>query len=173
MDVPNNTLLPNIWPNTLVTLGAVLAVGAAIIAWVVMARTRLGFEIRAVGLNPNAARMNGMSISRVAIVSFTLGGAFAGLAGAIFILGINGALPSGFNSSNFGYLGIAVALVARLSPAWIVPSGFLFAVLLEGSSGLQAQTGLSITVGQILMAVFVLLLLGFRLVRFTYPEAVR
>jgi simple sugar transport system permease protein len=173
MNVPNNTLLPNIWPNTLVTLGAVLAVGAAIIAWVVMARTRLGFEIRAVGLNPNTARMNGMSVRRVAIVSFTLGGAFAGLAGAIFILGINGALPAGFNGSNFGYLGIAVALVARLSPAWIVPSGFLFAVLLEGSSGLQAQTGLSITVGQILMAVFVLLLLGFRLIRFTYPEAVR
>jgi simple sugar transport system permease protein len=173
MNVPNNTLLPNIWPNTLVTLGAVLAFCAAVIAWVVMSRTRLGFEIRAVGLNPNAARMNGMSIGRVAIVSFTLGGAFAGLAGAIFILGINGALPAGFNGSNFGYLGIAVALVARLSPAWILPSGFLFAALIEGSNGLQATTGLSITVGQILMAVFVLLLLGFRLIRFTYPEAAR
>jgi simple sugar transport system permease protein len=173
MNVPNNTLLPNIWPNTLVTLGAAFAFCAAVIAWVVMSRTRLGFEIRAVGLNPNAARMNGMSIGRVAIVSFTLGGAFAGLAGAIFILGINGALPAGFNGSNFGYLGIAVALVARLSPAWILPSGFLFAALIEGSNGLQATTGLSITVGQILMAVFVLLLLGFRLIRFTYPEAAR
>jgi general nucleoside transport system permease protein len=173
MNVPNNTLLPNIWPNTLVTLGCALAVCAAMIAWLLMARTRLGFEIRAVGLNPNAAQMSGMSTTRVAIASFTLGGTFAGLAGAIFILGINGALPAGFNGSNFGYLGIAVALVARLSPAWIVPSGFLFAALLEGSNGLQAQTGLSITVGQILMAVFVVLLLAFRLIRFTYPEAVR
>ncbi len=172
-NVPGKSLLPNIWPNTLVTVGALLAIGAAVVAWVIMTRTRLGFEIRAVGLNPNAARMNGMSIRRVAILSFTLGGAFAGLAGAIFILGINGALPLGFNGSNFGYLGIAVALVARLSPAWIVPSGFLFAALLEGSNGLQAQTGLSITVGQLLMALFVILLLAFRVVRFRYPEASR
>lgn len=172
-DVPLEALLPNIWSGTLVTLGAVLAVVAAAVAWVVMARTRLGFEIRAIGLNANAARMSGMSISRVAIVTFLLGGAFAGLAGGIFILGINGALPAGFNLSNFGYLGIAVALVARLSPSWIVPSAFLFAALRVGSDGLQAQTGLSTTVGQILMALFVVLLLAFRLIRLTYPEAAK
>ena len=172
-DVPVGALLPNIWPGTLVTLGAVLAVVAAAIAWVIMSRTRLGFEIRAIGLNANAARMNGMSISRVAIVTFMLGGAFAGLAGSIFILGINGALPAGFSLSNFGYLGVAVALVARLNPAWIVPSAVLFAALRVGSDGLQAQTGLSTTVGQILMATFVVLLLAFRLIRLTYPEAAK
>jgi simple sugar transport system permease protein len=172
-DVPLNTLLPNIWSGTLVTLGAVLAVVAAAVAWVIMSRTRLGFEIRAIGLNANAAQMSGMSLRRVAVVTFSLGGAFAGLAGAIFILGINGALPAGFNLSNFGYLGIAVALVARLSPAWIVPSAFLFAALRVGSDGLQAQTGLSTTVGQILMALFVVLLLAFRLIRLTYPEAAK
>jgi ABC-type uncharacterized transport system permease subunit len=172
-DVPLAALLPNIWPGTLVTLGAVLAVVAAAIAWVIMSRTRLGFEIRAIGLNANAARMNGMSISRVAIVTFMLGCGFAGLAGSIFILGINGALPAGFNLSNFGYLGVAVALVARLNPAWIVPSAVLFAALRVGSDGLQAQTGLSTTVGQILMATFVVLLLAFRLIRLTYPEAAK
>jgi simple sugar transport system permease protein len=172
-DVAVGALLPNIWPGTLVTLGAVLAIVAAALAWVIMARTRLGFEIRAIGLNANAARMNGMSIARVAIATFTLGGAFAGLAGGIFILGVNGALPAGFNLSNFGYLGIAVALVARLSPAWIVPSALLFAGLRVGSDGLQAQTGLSTTVGQILMALLVVLLLAFRLIRLTYPEAAK
>lgn len=172
-DVPLNVLLPNIWTGTLVTLGAVLAVVAAGLAWVIMSRTRLGFEIKAIGLNANASRMNGMSFGRVAISTFSLGGAFAGLAGGIFILGINGALPAGFNLSNFGYLGIAVALVARLSPGWIIPSAFLFAALRVGSDGLQAQTGLSTTVGQILMALFVVLLLGFRLIRLTYPEAVK
>ena len=133
--------MPNIWEGTLVTWGAPLALLAAVVAWVVMTRTRLGFEIRAVGLNPNAARMNGMSVAKVAIVTFMLGGAFAGLGGAIFILGINGALPAGFTTSNFGYIGIAVALVARLSPAWIVPSAILFAALRVGSDGLQATTG--------------------------------
>ncbi len=172
-DVPFEALLPNIWTGTLVTLGAVFAVVAAIVAWVVMARTKLGFEIRAIGLNANAARMSGMSISRVAVTTFLLAGGFAGLAGGIFILGINGALPAGFNLSNFGYLGIAVALVARLNPLWVIPSAFLFAALRVGSDGLQATTGLSTTVGQILMALFVVLLLGFRLIRLTYPEAAK
>lgn len=172
-DIPFQALLPNIWTGTLVTLGAVFAVVAALVAWVIMARTRLGFEIRAIGLNANAARMNGMSIGRVAVVTFVLAGGFAGLAGGIFILGINGALPAGFNLSNFGYLGIAVALVARLNPLWVIPSAFLFAALRVGSDGLQATTGLSTTVGQILMALFVVLLLGFRLIRLTYPEAAK
>ena len=171
--VPDHFLLPNIWPNTLATWGIPLAVLAALIAWVIMNRTKFGFETKAVGLNPDTARMNGMSVGKVAITTFTLGGAFAGLAGAIFILGINAALPAGFPLNNFGYLGIAVALVARLSPTWIIPSAVLFAGLRVGSDGLQASTGLSTTVGQILVGVFVVLLLGFRLVRFSYPEISR
>ena len=170
MSVPANTLMPNIWSGTLVTWGLPLALIAAILAWAVMSRTKLGFEIRAVGLNPQTARMNGMSVGKVAIVTFALGVAFAGLAGSIFILGINGALPAGFPLNNFGYLGIAVALVARLSPLWIIPSAVLFAGLRVGSDGLQASTGLSTTVGQILVALFVILLLAFRLIRFSYPE---
>jgi general nucleoside transport system permease protein len=172
-NVPGNTLMPNIWHGTLVTVGAPLALVAVVVAWVILARTRQGFEISAIGLNPNASRMNGMSTRKVAIVTFALGGAFAGLAGAVFILGINGALPAGFSGSNFGYLGIAVALVARLNPAWVVPSAFLFAALRVGSDGLQASTGLSDTVGQILIAVFVVLMLAFRLIRLVYPEAAR
>jgi len=171
--VPDGAVMPNIWEGTLVTWGAPLAVVAALVAWIVMSRTKLGFEVRAVGLNPNAARMNGMSVGKVAVVTFMLGGAFAGLAGAIFLLGINSALPAGFSLNNFGYLGIAVALVARLNPAWVLPSAVLFAALRVGSDGLQATTGLSTTVGQILVGVFVILLLGFRLIRFSYPEAAR
>jgi ABC-type uncharacterized transport system permease subunit len=56
---------------------------------------------------------------------------------------------------------------------WILPSAFLFAALRVGSDGLQATTGLSTTVGQILMALLVVLLLGFRLIRLTYPEAAK
>lgn len=168
--VPIDFLLPNVWTGTLVTVGAPLAAGAAVVAWILMSRTPLGFQIRAVGLNPNAARINGMSTGRVAALSFTIGGAFGGLAGAIAVLGINGALISGF-SANFGFIGIAVALVARLNPAWILPSAFLFAALRTGSNGLQAQTGISTTVGEILVTTFVVLLLAFRVIRLRYAEA--
>jgi general nucleoside transport system permease protein len=168
--LPKHALLPTVWTGTLVTAGAPLALGAVVVAWVIMARTRLGFEIRAIGLNSQAARMNGMRVGRVAVYAFAIGGAFAGLAGGINVLGMNGALVSGF-SGNFGYLGIAVALVARLDPAWIIPSAFLFAILRVGSNGLQVQTGLSPDVGEILVATFVILLLVFRVIRLRYSEA--
>jgi ABC-type uncharacterized transport system permease subunit len=168
--IPFTFELPNIWTGTLVTVGAPIAAGAAVLAWIVMSRTPLGFQIRAVGLNANAARMNGMSTGRVAVLAFTMGGAFGGLAGGIAVMGINGALISGF-SANFGFIGIAVALVARLSPIWILPSAFLFAALRTGSNGLQATTGISTSMGEVLVATFVILLLAFRVIRMQYAEA--
>ena len=168
--VPHNSTLPNIWQGTLVTAGAPLALGAVLLGWLIMSRTALGFEIRAVGLNPRTAHLNGMRVGRVTILVFLIGGAFAGLAGGIAVLGMNDSLVTGF-SANFGFMGIAVALVARLSPIWIVPSAFLFAILRVGSNGLQVDTGLSNSVAEILVAVFVLLLLGFRVIRIRYAEA--
>jgi simple sugar transport system permease protein len=168
--LPADAIFPTIWTGTLVTAGAPLALAAVIVAWVIMRRSGLGFQIRAIGLNARAAQMNGMRVGRVAVLSFAIGGAFAGLAGGINVLGMNGALVSGF-SGNFGYLGIAVALVARLDPTWIIPSAVLFAVLRVGSNGLQVQTGLSPDVGEILVATFVILLLVFRVIRLHYAEA--
>jgi simple sugar transport system permease protein len=169
-NVPAGALMGNIWTGTLVTSGVIWAVAAVAIAWLVMARMTAGFEIRATGLNRRAAQMNGIRTGRVTIVSFCLGGAFAGLAGAIAVLGINGALVSNFSGS-FGYLGIAVALVARLSPAWIIPSAFFFAALRVGSNGLQVETGLSPSVGEALVATVVLLLLATKVIRLYYAEA--
>lgn len=167
--VPDSAELPNIWSGTLVTAGAPVAAGAVVVAWLIMSRTTLGFTIRAIGLNPNAARMNGMRVGRAGLLAFVMGGAFAGLAGGINVLGMNSALISGF-SGNFGFLGIAVALVARLSPVWILPSAFFFAALRVGSNGLQVETGLSTSIGEIVVATFILLLLTFRVIRLRYPE---
>jgi simple sugar transport system permease protein len=83
---------------------------------------------------------------------------------------MNGSLVDHF-SANFGFLGIAVALVARLSPIWILPSAFFFAVLRVGSNALQVETQLSPTVGEILAGTFVLLLLMFRVIQLRYTEA--
>jgi simple sugar transport system permease protein len=83
---------------------------------------------------------------------------------------MNSALITGF-SGNFGFLGIAVALVARLSAAWIIPSAFFFAVLRVGSNGLQVETGLSSSVGEVLVATFIFLLLNFHVIRLRYAEA--
>lgn len=169
-DVPPSAILPDIWGGTLVTLGAPIAVVAVGAAWFVMARMKLGFEIRAIGLNAQAARMSGVALTRGAVMAFLLGGAFAGLAGAINVIGVNGALISQF-SRNFGYLGIAVALVARLDPRWIIPSAVFFSILRVGTNSLPATTGLDPGIGEMLVATFVVLLLATRVIRLRYAEA--
>ncbi len=170
-NIPPAASLPVIWSGASIDVGAPIAAVAVAIAWFLMKRTRAGFEIRAAGLNPRAARMNGIRIKRVAAFTFATGGAFAGVAGAIQVAGIAGTLSSNFSAS-YGFIGIAVALIARLNPAWIIPSGFFFAALTVGSNALQADTGLAPDFGQVLVGVFVILLLGLHVIRLRYAEAV-
>lgn len=169
-DLPVDALLPTLSQSTQVTLGAILAAGAVGIAWIVMARGTLGFQIRAAGLNERAAAMNGVPVARIQVLSFMIGGAAAGLAGAILVAGLYGGLIAG-SAAGFGFLGIAVALVARLSPAGIIPAAVLFAALHVGGNALQAKAGISSAVGDVLVGVFVVALLGFGVIRLRYPEA--
>jgi simple sugar transport system permease protein len=169
--VAANATLPLLLPGTLVNLGVVIALVATVIAWVVMTRTPLGFSIQAVGANARASRLAGIKIGRVTVACFALAGAFAGLAGAIVVQGISRALVADFSGS-FGFIGIAVALLARLKPAWILPSALFFAIMRVGSNSLQASTGLSPTIGEVLVATFVVLLMVMGVIRLRYAEAV-
>jgi simple sugar transport system permease protein len=162
--IPANTMLPMLWREGAVTIGPLIAVGAVALGWLLMARTRLGFTIRAAGFNPRAARLNGVDAGRIAISTFAIGGAAAGLAGGIVIAGMNYALVSDF-SPEYGFLGIAVALIARLEPLWLLPSAWAFAMLRVGSNGLEVDLGLSAALGDVLVATFILSLLFFGLVR--------
>jgi general nucleoside transport system permease protein len=165
-DVPGNARLPIFWEGGDVNVGTILAVVAVFVAWVVMSRTSLGFSIRATGFNPNSSRMNGIDPKRITMASFAFGGAFAGLAGCILVTGVSSALITGF-SSNYGFLGIAVALLARLNPALIIPAAFLFSILRVGSSSFQAEAGLDPAIGDVIVALFIILLIFFRLIRVT------
>ena len=160
---PDTVLLPTIWDAGLVTIGPIIAVLVAVALWFLMKYTPLGFKIRAVGLNPRTARLNGISGRRLALQTFVIGGAAAGLGGGIAVLG-QGALVSNF-SPQYGFLGIAVALLARLNPIWIIPAAFTFSVLRVGSNGLFVAEGLDPAVGDLLVATFIIALLLFGLVR--------
>lgn len=170
--VADNATLLRFLPGTLVDAGVFLALVAAGAAWVVMNRTAIGFSITALGANDRAARLAGIRTARVTVATFVLGGAFAGLAGAIAVLGIHHSLVSGF-SANFGFLGIAVALLARLNPAWVVPSALLLAIARVGSNGLQASTGLSPSIGEVLVAALIVLLMVTGVIRFRYTGELR
>jgi simple sugar transport system permease protein len=162
--IPPNTILPMIWQEGLVTIAPIVAVVAALAGWFLIRHTSLGFQIRAVGFNPRTARANGISSGHVAVWTFIIGGAVAGLAGGMVVSGVTNALVSNF-SPNYGFLGIAVALIARLEPLWLVPAAFVFAMLRVGSNGLEVDVGLSSAFGDVLVAVFIISLLFFGMVK--------
>ncbi len=166
-----NAELPRPIDGSLVDVGIIIAVATAVIAWFVMKHTRLGFSIRAIGANNPASRLSGIRTERVTVQTFLMAGAFAGLAGSLVVQGRDHSLLQDF-SANLGFLGIGVALVARLHPLWIIASASFFAILRVGSNSLQAGAGLSPVVGEIVIATFVILLMVTKVIKFRYPESV-
>lgn len=164
-----NTEFPRPFEGWLVDIGILLAVVAAVVAWFILSRTRLGFSVRAIGANARASRLAGIRTERVTVQTFLLAGAFAGLAGALIVQGRDHSLLQNF-SANFGFIGIGVALVARLHPLAVLGSAAFFAILRVGSNSLQAGAGLAPAVGEIIVATFVILLMVGKVIKFQYPE---
>jgi ABC-type uncharacterized transport system permease subunit len=118
---------------------SVLFIGIAIVAalWWFLFRTRAGFELRAVGLQPHAAEYGGVHVGRVWWTSMALAGAIAGVGGLNYVLGYKRYYEEGF-SAGAGFLGIAVALVGRNHPVGIVIAAVLFATLSQGGLAVNA-----------------------------------
>ncbi len=118
--------------------GFIFAVIMAILIYIILWRTTIGFRIRAVGLNRHASRYAGMNIKRTMVLSMTLSGAFAGLAGAVEILGLHHRMfePTAV-SAGYGFTGIVAALFGKLHPLGIIPSSILFGGLLVGGDKMQ------------------------------------
>jgi len=119
--------------------GFFIALLSVLAFWWIMERTRLGFSLRATGLNRDAAQASGINANRSAVVSMAVAGAFAGLAGAVVALGsFNfGRVLSGLD--NYGFSGIAVALVGNSTGMGIGLSGLLFGLLASGQPLMQSR----------------------------------
>jgi general nucleoside transport system permease protein len=116
-----------------------LALLVAILVWALMRRTVLGFEMRAVGQSESAARAAGIDPGRIRIIAMSLAGGLAGLVGVAEVLGNAGKFRVGF-SPEYGFMGIAVALLGRNNPAGVVAAALLFGALHKGSSELDLET---------------------------------
>src|SRR5208337_1829377 len=119
------------WPVTPFNLSFLLALAAAVGVWLLIWRTRLGYEIRTVGANPTAAIYGGISPARVTMVTTLLSGALAGGMATNVILGQEHRLILEF-TGGFGFVGIAVALMGRAHPVGIILAAILFGVLYQG-----------------------------------------
>lgn len=148
--------LPRILPSSRLHAGFVIAIGVALLAWWIERFTAPGFRLRAVGANPDAARIAGeIDVARTTTAAFLASGAVAGLAGAIELTGVTFALYENI-SPGYGYTGIAVALLARLDPLSVLASGTLFGALEAGASAMQRDAGVPSVVVSIVEAVIVL-----------------
>jgi simple sugar transport system permease protein len=129
------------WVPTRLHLGALIAVILAILVYILLWRTTLGYRIRAVGQNPNASRYAGINVKRYVVLSLLLSGAFAGLAGAIQVYGVNYRMITDGSASGFtgsaGFNGIVAALFGQLHPIWSIPASILFGALLVGANSMQ------------------------------------
>jgi simple sugar transport system permease protein len=116
-------------------IGLFIALGMALVFWVILNRTRTGFEVRAVGFNPEAARSAGISVGRNYVLVMAICGLFAGLAGSLDILGWQFRLATNsIQISDVGFIGIAVALLGRNTAIGTVFAALLFGALTTGTS---------------------------------------
>ena len=119
-------------------IGFFIALGALFVFWAILNRTTLGFEVRAVGFNPEAARYSGINVKKNYFLAMAISGAFAGLAGAIDMLGWEFHIAqSDILVSNVGFLGIAVALLGRNTAVGVGFAALLFGALSVGTSSRQ------------------------------------
>lgn len=132
-EIPRALRLPMLDAATDLHVGIFAALAAAVLTYLLIHRTTVGFELRAVGDNPVAAAYSGMSPSRSVITAMLLSGGLAGIAGCVELLGRLGSLSHGFTTMGYGYTAIAVAMLARLSPAGVVASALFFAALASGT----------------------------------------
>jgi general nucleoside transport system permease protein len=118
--------------------GIFIALFALVVYYVILNRTTLGFEVRAVGFNPEAARYGGISVAKNYFLALAISGAFAGLAGSVDLLGFKSAVSTGdFGTNLIAFTGIAVALLGRNKAVGIMLAALLFAALEVGTSTRQ------------------------------------
>lgn len=153
-------------PGTRLHVGVFVTLALAAALWVVFHRTRLGFALKAVGLNPRAAELIGrLSPERTLLGALLGSGALAGLAGAMEVSGVSYALFQNL-SPGYGFTAIAVALLARLDPLGVIASGVLFGALEAGAAAMQRDVGVpSVTVYVVEAVVIIVVLVADRLAR--------
>jgi general nucleoside transport system permease protein len=144
--------------------GFFLSLLVALLIWWLLERSTWGFEIRAVGANPEAARTAGMSVARVYITAMTVAGMLAGLAVAMQLLGRQDPLSDQIAGS-IGFDAITVALLGRATPLGTVLAGILFGALSSGGLAMQAAAGVPPEMSQVLQALIVLFVAAPALIR--------
>lgn len=156
--------LPRFLPPTRLHIGFLIALLVAVALYLLIFHTSIGYAIRAVGINPEAARYAGMSVERNVLLAMGISGGTAGLAGAIEVAGISFRLYQQI-SPGYGFEGIAVALLANNHPLGIILSGILFGALRSGSEVMQVTAHIPSVLVLCIQGLVILSVVAFETVR--------
>ena len=140
--------------------GFLLALVTSVVFWLVLYRMKLGYEIRAIGINPVAARFAGMRVSGTILKTALLSGGVAGVAGVCELTGLKGYLTLDI-SPGFGYTGIAVAMLALLHPLAVVPSAIFLSAIFVGTDSMSRALNVPSYLTDVLVACSILLVMIF------------
>jgi simple sugar transport system permease protein len=149
-------LLPR-WGD--IHLGALFALIAALVLFVMMARMLKGFELQVLGAAPRAGRFAGFSGPKAVMFCFLLSGALAGLAGASDVMGSSGQLQTPY-SPNYGFVAIIVAFLGRLNPLGVIIAGLLLALSFIGGESVQVSLGISDKIAKVFQGILLFFLLA-------------
>jgi simple sugar transport system permease protein len=147
--------------------GFVLSLLAAAVVWAILWKTTLGFEIRTVGTNSDAARYAGIHVGRTIVISMTLSGLLAGLAGAIEVTALNYRHELGF-SVGYGFDAIAIALLGKTHPLGVVLAALLFGAMRNGATRMQFLTQIPVDVISVIQALILLFVAADAIIRWIY-----
>jgi general nucleoside transport system permease protein len=147
--------------------GFILALLMAYAVWWMLWKTRLGFEIRTTGLNPDAAKYAGINVAKTIVLTMGISGGLAGLAGAIEVTALNHRHELGF-SVGYGFDAIAIALLGKNHPAGVVIASLLFAAMRNGATRMQFLTQIPVDVISIIQALILLFVAADAIVRYIY-----
>jgi len=165
--IAESARMPAIFDGLRVHWGFVLALLVAFFIWWLLNKTTLGFEIRTVGANPDAAKYAGINVKRIIIITMLLSGMLAGLAGSIEVTGLNYRHELGF-SIGYGYDAIAIALLGKSNPLGVVLAAFLFAAMRNGATRMQFLTQLPVDLISMIQALILLFVAADAIIRYIY-----
>lgn len=143
--------LPRLIRGRRLHLGFVIAIVSALAMWIVMKKTALGYEMRAVGHNPEAARFAGIPVNKVLMKTALLSGGLAALAGFSEVAGLKGNLTLDL-SPGFGYSGIVVAMLAMLNPLGVIASAIFVAGIFVGADAMSRSAGVPSYIADVMVA---------------------
>jgi simple sugar transport system permease protein len=160
--------LPRFFPDPIrLNWGLILAFVVAYALYWFLFKTTLGFEIRSVGANPDAAKYAGMSIVRNLVLVMAMAGGLAGLAGSAQVLGVDHWVGQGF-SAGYGFDAIALALLGKSHPFGVVLSALLFGFLRSGATRMQSMAGIPIDIISIIQGMVIIFIAAPEIIRWLY-----